>query len=91
MVLNPEVQSRAHAELDALLGSPSTSGDSELHRLPAAKDRGQLPFVDAIVKEVWRWNPSVPLGEWFDDVRRGDEFVGTGTDGEGNMDVMGDH
>lgn len=73
MVLHPEVQSRAHAELDALLGSPlSSSEDSELHRLPTTKDRGQLPFVDAIMKEVWRWNPSVPLGEHFDFMLRDD-------------------
>ncbi|EIM81916.1 cytochrome P450 [Stereum hirsutum FP-91666 SS1] len=82
MVLNPEVQSRAHAELDALLGSPSSSGDSELHRLPTAKDRGQLSFVDAIVKEVWRWNPSVPLGLAHrvtqDDVYKG-MFIEAGT------------
>lgn len=64
MVLHPEVQSRAHAELDALLGSPLSSSGG-IHRLPTAKDRSQLPFVDAIVKEVWRWNPSVPLGACF--------------------------
>ncbi|KAJ7636944.1 cytochrome P450 [Roridomyces roridus] len=32
--------------------------------LPTFKDRdeGKLLYVSALVKEVWRWNPSVPLG-----------------------------
>lgn len=55
MTLNPYVQSRAQAELDAFLGSEPT-------RLPAASDREDLPYINALVKEVWRWNPSVPLG-----------------------------
>ncbi|KAJ6606685.1 cytochrome P450 [Mycena sp. CBHHK59/15] len=54
MVLNPEVQERAQAEIDALLAGSI--------RLPTFEDRDQLPYVSAIVKEVWRWNPSVPLG-----------------------------
>ncbi|KAF8217749.1 cytochrome P450 [Mycena galopus ATCC 62051] len=56
MALNPDVQDRAHAELDALLAQ------SKSLRLPTFKDKAQLPYVSAIVKEVWRWNPSVPLG-----------------------------
>ncbi|EIN09035.1 cytochrome P450 [Punctularia strigosozonata HHB-11173 SS5] len=57
MVLFPAVQIRAQREIDALLDA-----DAEPARLPALADRGSLPYVDAIVKEVYRWNPAVPLG-----------------------------
>lgn len=59
MTLNPTVQTRAQAELDVVIGP---SDDTDM-RLPTFTDREQLPYVNAIVKEVLRWNPSVPLGE----------------------------
>jgi cytochrome P450 len=31
-------------------------------RLPTAEDRPDLPYVDALVKEVFRWQNVVPLG-----------------------------
>ncbi|KAJ7669343.1 cytochrome P450 [Mycena polygramma] len=64
MVLNPEVQDRAQAELDRHLAHPGSSQGSNSPiptRLPTFEDRAQLPYISAIVKEVWRWNPSVPL------------------------------
>ncbi|VDB87895.1 unnamed protein product [Peniophora sp. CBMAI 1063] len=54
MSLYPSIQTRAQAELDALLSSE--------HRLPTLDDRPDLPYVEALMKELWRWNPSVPLG-----------------------------
>ena len=60
MTLHPLVQTQAQAELDAVIGSP---GDTDI-RLPTFTDREHLPYVNAIVKEVLRWNPSVPLGEF---------------------------
>lgn len=54
MVLHPEVQAKAQAEIDALLG------DS---RLPEMSDRESLPYVCCIVKEVLRWWPAFPIGE----------------------------
>ena len=54
MTLYPDVQVKAQAELDALIGKDL--------RLPTFSDRDYLPYVNAIVKEVLRWNPSVPLG-----------------------------
>lgn len=54
MSLFPEVQKRAQAELDSIVG-----GD----RLPNFADRSNLPYVDGLVKEVLRWNPVVPLCE----------------------------
>ena len=56
MVLYPDVQRRAQIELDALLGQD---------RLPTFDDRPLLPFIDAIVLEVLRWNVITPLGMIF--------------------------
>ncbi|KAH7913512.1 cytochrome P450 [Hygrophoropsis aurantiaca] len=52
MVLYPEVQQRAQAEIDAVVGD---------ERLPNFDDRAALPYVEAICREVLRWNPVVPL------------------------------
>ncbi|KAJ6532740.1 cytochrome P450 [Mycena vulgaris] len=62
MALNPEVQDRAQAEVDALLIPSNSTQGSIPTRLPTFEDRDQLPYISAVVKEVWRWNPSVPLG-----------------------------
>ncbi|KAJ7735092.1 cytochrome P450 [Mycena maculata] len=62
MSLNPEVQSRAQDEIDALLVAPNSTQGSIPTRLPTFDDRNELPYISAIVKEVWRWNPSMPLG-----------------------------
>ena len=56
MTLNPAIQRRAQAEIDGLLGR-------SWQRLPSFADRPHLPYVNAIVLEVLRWNPAVPLGK----------------------------
>jgi cytochrome P450 len=61
MTLHPQVQERAQAEVDAVLGVPS-DGSGMLPRLPILSDRSKMPYVDALVREVYRWNPTVPLG-----------------------------
>ena len=53
MSLYSDVQKRAQGELDSVLGR---------NRMPEAEDRARLPYVDALVKEVLRWYPAVPLG-----------------------------
>lgn len=53
MVLCPEIQSKGQEEIDRVIGKD---------RLPSFTDRDSLPYVNAIVKEVLRWNPAVPLG-----------------------------
>jgi hypothetical protein len=53
MTLFPEVQKRAQAEIDAVVGND---------RLPDFSDRSQLPYVEALAKEVLRWNVVTPLG-----------------------------
>ncbi|KAF4609943.1 hypothetical protein D9613_010304 [Agrocybe pediades] len=53
MVLFPEVQKKAQAELDAVVGNG---------RLPSLNDQLHLPYINAIVKEVLRWNSVAPTG-----------------------------
>ncbi|KAH8108808.1 cytochrome P450 [Phellopilus nigrolimitatus] len=52
MLLHPDVQRKAHEELDRVVGQDC---------LPTFKDREQLPYIEAIIKEVLRWNPAAPL------------------------------
>ena len=52
-LLHPEAQKRGRDEIDAVVGR---------ERLPNFEDRPQLPFVDAICKEVLRWRPVTPIG-----------------------------
>ncbi|KDQ57072.1 hypothetical protein JAAARDRAFT_35668 [Jaapia argillacea MUCL 33604] len=53
MTLHPEILKKAQAEIDAVVGSD---------RLPSFEDRENLPYVNALVKEVLRWGPVTPLG-----------------------------
>lgn len=53
MAKYPNVQARAQAELDAVVGHD---------RLPDFTDRDSLPYVNAIISELMRWQPVVPLG-----------------------------
>ncbi|KAJ7239513.1 cytochrome P450 [Mycena rebaudengoi] len=53
MVLYPECQKKAQAEIDSVIGSS---------RLPTFEDRENLPYVECICRETLRWNPAVPLG-----------------------------
>lgn len=46
MTIYPDVQRKAHAELDRVVGSD---------RLPDFEDRGQLPYIEAICKECLRY------------------------------------
>ncbi|KIJ14852.1 hypothetical protein PAXINDRAFT_78324 [Paxillus involutus ATCC 200175] len=53
MILHPEIQQKARAEIDAVAGRD---------RLPDFSDRASMPFINCIVKEVLRWKPVAPLG-----------------------------
>ncbi|KAJ7123313.1 cytochrome P450 [Mycena crocata] len=53
MALYPDVQRRAHQELDTVIGQ---------NRLPQFDDRENLPYLSAIVKEILRWKAVTPLG-----------------------------
>ncbi|KAF8917170.1 putative CyP450 monooxygenase [Mucidula mucida] len=52
MVNHPEVQRRALAELDEVVGR---------QRLPIFDDRPKLPYIQAILLESFRWRPVTPL------------------------------
>jgi cytochrome P450 len=52
MILNPSIQKKAQAELDAVVGKD---------RLPTNKDKADLPYIRSIMAEVARWAPPVPL------------------------------
>ena len=56
MALYPEVQKKAQAEIDAVVGP---------NRLPDFHDRLSLPYINAVVKESSRWNVVAPLGRPF--------------------------
>ncbi|KAI0050259.1 cytochrome P450 [Auriscalpium vulgare] len=49
----PAIQERAQAELDAVTGGT---------RLPSFEDRPNLPYVNALCKEVMRWRMVTPMG-----------------------------
>jgi len=53
MIAFPEVQWKAQAEIDAVVGRD---------RLPTFADAPRLPYVCAIIKEILRWRPAAPFG-----------------------------
>ena len=53
MVLYPDAQRKAQAEIDSVVGK---------ERWPLMADRGRMPYVEALYKEVLRWHPVAPLG-----------------------------
>ncbi|KAG2747300.1 cytochrome P450 [Suillus brevipes Sb2] len=53
MVLYPDVQARARAEIDQAV---------KHDKMPCLADRESLPYLDAILREVLRWYPVAPLG-----------------------------
>ncbi|KAI0767229.1 CyP450 monooxygenase [Fomes fomentarius] len=50
---NPEVQQKAQAELDSVVGPT---------RKPTFADRDSLPYVNALLTECLRWKPTAQLG-----------------------------
>jgi cytochrome P450 len=53
MLLHPEMQCTAQAELDRVVGSS---------RLPTFQDKEHLPYIRCLVLECLRWHSAVPLG-----------------------------
>lgn len=51
MSRHPEVQTKAQAEIDQVIGTT---------RLPRYDDRDSLPYINAVVKEALRWHPALP-------------------------------
>lgn len=52
MAVHPEIQKKAQGEIDQLLG-----GD----RLPTLADQDDLPYISALLKEIYRWHVPLPI------------------------------
>ncbi|CAH2067193.1 unnamed protein product [Thlaspi arvense] len=82
MVLHPDIQAQAQAEIDAILGDSgrSTVSDSDLSK---------LPYLRAIVKETLRMHPPGPLLSWarlsIHDTQIVTHFIPAGTTAMVNM------
>ena len=55
MTIYPDVLRKAQAEVDAIVG---------IDRLPTMEDRDQLPYVNALCKELLRWYVVTPVGTY---------------------------
>jgi hypothetical protein len=53
MCLFPNAERQAQEEIDRVIGGS---------RLPTLDDRSRLPYVSAILDEVYRWRPVSSLG-----------------------------
>ncbi|KAG7095910.1 hypothetical protein E1B28_006595 [Marasmius oreades] len=73
MLQYPEVMRKAQEEIDRVVGTG---------RLPEYRDRESLPYVEAVLSEVWRWGVPSPLNlphcSTEDDFYRG-MFIPKGT------------
>ena len=49
----PDKQRKMQEELDRVIGATS---------LPTIQDKADLPYVGAVIKEVFRWHPTLPIG-----------------------------
>lgn len=80
MVLHPEIQLKAQAEIENIVGSSRVVSDSDIPN---------LPYLQAIVKECLRVHPPGPLLSWarlaIHDVHVGGHFVPAGTTAMVNM------
>lgn len=47
MMAHPDIQRKAQAELDSVVGED---------RFPTVTDRPNLPYIDAMLKETMRWH-----------------------------------
>ncbi|KAH9917063.1 cytochrome P450 [Fomitopsis serialis] len=66
MVLHPDVLRKAQAEVDSVVGDG---------RLPEPDDRAALPYLEAVLKEVYRWLAPAPLGTPHE-LTEHDEYAG---------------
>ncbi|KAL2338229.1 hypothetical protein Fmac_012675 [Flemingia macrophylla] len=80
MVLHPEIQCKAQAEIDSVVGPGRSVSENDLVN---------LPYVGGIVKETLRIHPPGPLLSWarlsIQDTHIGNHFVPAGTTAMVNM------
>jgi cytochrome P450 len=65
-ILYPESAVKAQEELDSVVGQ---------NRLPSFDDTFNLPYVNAFIKEVFRWRPVLPMGVAHSPMKD-DEYLG---------------
>ncbi|KAG6861012.1 hypothetical protein C0995_004865 [Termitomyces sp. Mi166 len=74
ILLHVDAQKKAQDEIDSVVGP---------YRLPNFSDRPNMPYVEALYREVMRWHPVTPLGvshaSTADDVYNG-YFIPKGTE-----------
>ncbi|KAL0926603.1 hypothetical protein M5K25_002842 [Dendrobium thyrsiflorum] len=80
MVLHPDMQAKAQAEIDSVIDSSRPVSDSDIQH---------LPYLQSIVKETLRMHPPGPLLSWarlaIHDVNVGDHLIPAGTTAMVNM------
>jgi hypothetical protein len=81
MALYPEVQKKAQAEIDAVIGP---------NRFPDFHDRPSLSYINAVIKELLRWNLVLPLGRPFKFVIIMIAAILTSSEGVPHMSTSGD-
>lgn len=54
LLVNSEVQEKAQAELDDIVGA---------QRLPTLDDRPRLPYIEAVISESLRWIPAFHISQ----------------------------
>jgi hypothetical protein len=52
--MHPEAQAKAFEEIDHVIGQD---------RLPTLEDLDNLPYIEALLKETFRWSPLLPISE----------------------------
>ncbi|KAF9556695.1 cytochrome P450 [Agrocybe pediades] len=65
MVVHPQIQRKAYEEIICVVGAD---------RLPTASDCKSFPYLTAVMKEVHRFNPAVPMSVRF--AERKDDYYG---------------
>ena len=52
--MHPEAQAKAFEEIDRVIGQD---------RWPTLADLDNLPYIEALLKETFRWSPLLPISE----------------------------
>ena len=59
LMTHPEVQAKAKAEIDSVVG---VDENGNISRLPNFEDRSELKYLELVIQETTRWAPLSPVG-----------------------------
>lgn len=59
LIIHPEIQAKARAEIDGVIGRDESGN---IIRLPNFEDRPRMKWLECIIQESTRWMPLSPLG-----------------------------